>query len=84
LGEAEGVDVVIDAPGHRVRIQAKRRKNIAKYLSPGADVDAVVVREDRGDALAVLPLDALLSLLTASGSVKDAKEIRSNADADSA
>jgi len=47
-----------------LRIQAKRRASIASYLEPPEGTDAVVVREDRGENLAILPLKDLLDLLT--------------------
>ena len=58
LGEAEECDV-LDA----IRVQAKRRKSIAKYLHPPEGADVVVTREDRGDSLAVVPLRLFLDLL---------------------
>lgn len=62
LGETEETDVLLQGPGRHVRIQAKRRKNIAQYLTC-ENVDAVVVREDRSENLVVLPLDDFLDLL---------------------
>jgi Holliday junction resolvase len=67
LGEVEECDVLIqrhDEAVDELRIQAKRRKRIAQYLQPPDGTDAVVVREDRGENLAVLPLPMLLDLLT--------------------
>lgn len=68
LGEVEECDVLIrgrsdQGPG-ALRVQAKRRKSHAQYLHPPEGTDAVVLREDREDALAVVPLDYLLALLT--------------------
>ena len=65
LGEAETVDVMIRAGDEPIRIQAKRRKKIAKYLTPPEGADVTVIREDRADALAVVPLALLLDLLRA-------------------
>jgi hypothetical protein len=62
LGEAEGVDLVLGLQGEW-RVQAKRRKSVAKYLTPPEGADLTVIREDYGDALAVLPFDVLLDLL---------------------
>ena len=65
LGEAEDVDVVVEAPdGTRWRAQCKRRKSIAKYLSPPDGADLTIIREDYGEALAVVPLPRLLDLLS--------------------
>jgi len=62
LGEAEGVDLVLGLQGEW-RVQAKRRKKIAQYLTPPEGCDVVAVREDYGDALVVLPFEAFLNLL---------------------
>lgn len=68
LGEARTCDVLVGGSGSEVmdalRIQAKRRKTIASYLEPPEGTDAVVVREDRGENLAVVPLDVLFRLLS--------------------
>jgi Holliday junction resolvase len=62
LGESKNVDLVL-GPQHEWRIQAKRRKKIAQYLQPPEGADVTVIREDYGDALAVLPFHVLLDLL---------------------
>ena len=54
LGLHEEVDVLAQGD---LRIQAKRRKNIAKWLKPSEYVDAVVVREDRGESYIILRLE---------------------------
>jgi hypothetical protein len=54
LGLHEEVDCLAEGD---LRIQAKRRKNIAKWLKPSVFVDAVVVREDRGDSYILLRLN---------------------------
>lgn len=66
LGKTEATDVLIRHPEANVsdctRVQCKRRASIAKYLTTdGADV--VVAREDRGESLAIVPLNMLLDLL---------------------
>lgn len=67
LGEGKECDVLVratdDMVTDAVRIQAKRRKSHAQYLHPPEGADAVVIREDYQDALAVVPLDFLLKLL---------------------
>lgn len=50
LGHHEEVDVLVAGK----RIQAKRRKAIAAWMRPNENVDAVTVREDRGETLVVL------------------------------
>lgn len=57
LGECAEVDVVIGG----VRIQAKRRADLASYLLPGEGVDAVVARADGGESLIVFRFDDFVS-----------------------
>ena len=68
LGEVKACDVLIRSRDDDVldafRIQAKRRKSHAQYLHPPDGTDAVVLREDREDALAIVSLGLLLDLLT--------------------
>lgn len=59
LGHTENVDCLIGG----YRVQAKRRKKIAGYMTPDADVDIQIIRGDRGDTLAVLPYETLLDLI---------------------
>lgn len=67
LGEGKECDVLVRRRNADVldgiRVQAKRRKSIAQYLEPPEDADITVVREDRGDSLAVVPLELLFDLL---------------------
>jgi len=69
LGEVKACDVLIrgrdDDVLDALRIQAKRRKSHAQYLHPPDGTDAVVLREDREDALAIVPLEILFDLLKA-------------------
>jgi len=71
LGEAEECDVLLRHPEANVmdatRVQAKRRASIAQYLSPPDGADVTVVREDRGESLAVVPWGLFLDLLRAEG-----------------
>jgi len=62
LGEHSEVDVRI-RNFNTYKIQCKRVKRLAKYLTPSEHVDFQVVREDRGKAMAVIPLDNLLKML---------------------
>ena len=57
LGMHEEVDVLLEGD---LRIQAKCRKKIAEWLKPSEVVDAVVVREDRGDTYIILRFDEFL------------------------
>ena len=59
LGLSEKVDVVVNG----VSIQAKRRKVIAKYINIPKDVDMVVIRQDGGESLAVVPFKKILELI---------------------
>ena len=54
LGLHEEVDCLAEGD---IRIQAKRRKKIAKWLKPSEVVDAVVVREDRGESYIIIRLE---------------------------
>ena len=46
-----------------MRVQAKRRKKLPEYIVPSVNVDLQVLREDRGEALALIRLNDLLQLL---------------------
>jgi len=59
LGYAEDVDCLIGTK----RIQCKRRARIAKWLTPSSTVDAVAVREDRGETYIVMKWTEYLSLI---------------------
>ena len=60
-GQSLGMHEEVDCLANKeLRIQAKRRKNIAKWLKPSVFVDAVVVREDRGQNFILLRLDDFL------------------------
>jgi hypothetical protein len=62
LGKSEVVDVIVED----YCVQAKRRKKVAEWLYPenhGDDVDVVVTRMDRKQALVVMPLNEWLRLI---------------------
>ena len=64
LGEAQEVDLVMYGSNEeRVRIQAKIRAKIASYLKIPEGCDVVMVREDYGETLVVVPLDTFLDML---------------------
>ena len=56
LGMHEEVDLVI-GKNPKLKIQAKCRKSIANYLIPTEHVDAVVYKQDRGQALIMMRFD---------------------------
>lgn len=69
LGYSEVVDCVVED----WTIQAKRRKKIAQWLYPdyhGDDVDAVVTRMDRKEALIIMPLEKWIKMMK---EIKDGK-----------
>ncbi len=63
IGEHTECDVRLETPAGTWTVQAKRRKTVASYLTC-ENADVVVTRQDRGDNLAVVPLDLFLDLLT--------------------
>lgn len=64
LGESEAVDIVlVDTRGVRWRVQAKRRAKLADYMQPPEGADIVMMREDRGENLVVLPLESFINLI---------------------
>jgi len=59
LGKSEKVDVMVG----EVTIQAKKRAKIAEYIKIPSDVDMVVIRENRGKPLAIVPFEKILRLI---------------------
>jgi hypothetical protein len=84
LGCAETVDVLVHAAdGTPWKVQAKRRKSVASYLTPPDGADVTVVREDRADALAIVPWNAFLRMLaSAPGGGSDAPSAERDAGPD--
>lgn len=62
-GEACTSDVDILVEG-TLRIQAKRRKALASWAKPPAGAHVTVIREDRGEAMMVMPLRLAVRMLT--------------------
>ena len=62
-GESLGMHAEVDLIIEDYKIQAKIRKSIASYLVPNENVDAQVIREDRGEAYIVLKLEDWLEFL---------------------
>lgn len=64
-GEALGHHAEVDLVVAGKRIQAKRRKAIATWMRPNKNVDAVCVREDRGDTIVLITWWEYLDLVKA-------------------
>ena len=63
-GESLGMHAEVDLVIEYYKIQAKIRKSIASYLVPNENVDAQVIREDRGEAYIVLRLEDWLKIIS--------------------
>lgn len=64
LGLAPNVDIkVLLQHNTSLNVQAKRRKAIADYIKPDPNVDAQVIREDRGESYVVITLDTFIHIL---------------------
>ena len=63
-GESLGMHAEVDLIIEDYKIQAKIRKSIASYLVPNENVDAQVIREDRGEAYIVLKLEDWLEVIS--------------------
>lgn len=64
LGEAPEVDLVFeDRGGFKWTVQAKRRAKLPEYIKPPAGAKVVMLREDRGESLVVIPLDVFLEMV---------------------
>jgi Holliday junction resolvase len=59
LGEASSVDVKVSG----MRLQAKRRKKLAKYLAVPGGCDGVAFKQDRAKPLVLITYDTLLTFL---------------------
>ena len=63
-GESLGIHAEVDLIIEDYKIQAKIRKSIASYLVTNENVDAQVIREDRGEAYIVLRLEDWLEFIS--------------------
>ena len=63
-GESLGMHAEVDLIIEDYKIQAKIRKSIASYLVPNKNVDAQVIREDRGEAYIVLRVEDWLEFIS--------------------
>jgi Holliday junction resolvase len=59
-GRALGLTEDVDILAKDWKIQCKRKARIAEYVKPSGNVDAVLIREDRGETLIVLRLSKFL------------------------
>ena len=62
-GESLGMHAEVDLIIEDYKIQAKIRKKIASYLVPNKNVDAQVIREDRGEAYVLFRFEDWLKTL---------------------
>jgi len=62
-GLPEEVDIVCNTASSDLWFQCKRKKAISKYLIPTEGIYATIIREDRGENLAVIRLSDLLTLM---------------------
>jgi len=71
LGMHEEVDLLVQGK----RIQAKRRKSIAKFLQPNENIDAVAFREDCGQTMVLITWWEYLDLLAEIKSEREPQKI---------
>lgn len=69
-GESLGLHAEVDLLVGGLRVQAKRRKLVAEFMVPSDHVDAVAIRQDRGETLVVMNWWDWLDLLKASGTIR--------------
>ena len=62
-GKALGMHEEVDLTINDLKIQAKVRNRIAKFLIPTEHVDAVVYKQDRGEPLIMMRLEDFLEYL---------------------
>lgn len=63
FGEHREVDVKATIKGMKFKLQLKRKKVIPQWVGLSGEVDAAVVREDRGDNYIFLRLDKFLEVV---------------------
>lgn len=63
-GQSLGLSADVDAVIGGYAIQAKRRKVIADFMLPTGGADIQIIRGDRQPAMAVIPYEKFLQLLT--------------------
>ena len=63
MGEAADIDIKAEINDIVLKVQAKRRKSIPKYLQPGY-ANVVAVREDRGNTNLIIDINFFFYCLT--------------------
>lgn len=66
-GESLGMHAEVDCLIGGYRVQAKRRKAIAKHLIPSKHVDCVITRPDRGETLVIMRWEDWKTLIATGG-----------------
>jgi Holliday junction resolvase len=62
-GRTRGLPAEVDVTIENYTVQCKIRKKLAAYLYPEEGIDIQVVRQDYGEALAIIPLSMLIRLI---------------------
>ena len=68
-GEALGLHAEVDCVIGKFKVQAKRRKSIASFMSPSENVDVQAIRADFGETLIVMRFSDWLDLVKGQGHV---------------
>jgi len=63
MGEKSDIDIKADVDGIKLKIQAKRRKALPKYLRPG-NANVVAMREDHGNTSVIMDIRFFFYCLT--------------------
>jgi Holliday junction resolvase len=63
-GQSLGLTADVDCLVGGFAVQAKRRKAIASYITPSSGADVQIIRADRQKAMAVMPYELFLELIT--------------------
>ena len=69
MGEKSDIDIKAVTHGIILKIQAKRRKALPKYLQPG-NANVVAVREDRGETYYIIKQEFFFQALAVAGNEK--------------
>ena len=67
LGLTEDIDLLATHQGEQYPLQCKARKRIAEWVKPNDNAYAQLIKEDRGEVLAVIRLDDLVKLIKDAG-----------------
>ncbi len=63
LGLDSDVDLVASKGNVQLKCQNKRRAALASFLTPSDHVDVVLIRQDRGETLIIMPLKKFLEVV---------------------